>query len=130
MASALGMALVKVASDRPHREDTRVETLDKALVCTLVFAMIRGQGQYCCWTNSRMTWAQHEPMWAHMGQYVPIWARMGSARALEEREKFRKTIFLHGTFFSKIVVFDFHIAFFNSFNGFFNFWPKYASERL
>ena len=33
-------------------------------------------------------------MRAHIGPYGPVWARPGPARALEEREKFRKNVFL------------------------------------
>ena len=50
---------------------------------------------YCCWPNSRMTWAHKGPIWAHgpnmgpygpnMGPCGPIWARMSPARAPPER---------------------------------------------
>ena len=57
-----------------------------------------------------------------MGPYGPVRAHMGPARALEEREKFRKNIFsLRNTFLSKIVVFDLHMLFFVRFNVFFRF---------
>ena len=47
---------------------------------------------------------------------------MGPARALEEREKFRKNIiFLNNTFFSKIYVFDLQTAFFDGKSMFFRF---------
>ena len=46
---------------------------------------------------------------AHMGPYGPIWARMGTARALEEREEFRRKLFLCNAFLSKIVIFDFRV---------------------
>ena len=55
------------------------------------------------------------------GPYGPIWARMGPARALEEREKFRKNYFLRNTCLSKIVVVDIHVTFLNGFNLFFRF---------
>jgi len=41
---------------------------------------------------------------ADIGPYGPLWASMGPAQALEEREKFKRNIFiLHNTFLSKIV---------------------------
>ena len=48
---------------------------------------------------------------------------MGPARALDELEKFRKNIlvFFLNVFFSKIVIFDIRMTFFNSFNMFFRF---------
>ena len=48
---------------------------------------------------------------------------MGPARALEEREKFRKNahVSLRNTFFSEITVFDLHMALSDIFNVFFRF---------
>ena len=65
-----------------------------------------------------------------MGPYEPMRARMGPARALEEREKFRKNapVFFQTTV-QKIAVFDLHMTFFDSFNVFFRFLAN-ASERL
>ena len=46
-----------------------------------------------------------------MGPYRPVWAHMGSARALEERDKFRKTpLFVRDTFFLKVLVFHLHMS--------------------
>ena len=56
--------------------------------------------------------------------YGPIRAHMGPARALEEREKFRKKIFFaqHMCFFSsKIVDFNLHMTLVYRFNVFFRF---------
>ena len=61
------------------------------------------------------------PMRAHVAPYWPVCAHMGSARALEERERFRKNapFSLLNACFSKIVVFDLHMTFFDGFNVFF-----------
>ena len=57
-----------------------------------------------------------------MGPSGPILARMGPARALDEREKFRKNIHAFvQTSFSKTIAFDIHMMFFDSFNVFFRF---------
>ena len=36
-------------------------------------------------------------VWVHMGPYEPIWARVGPARALEDREKYKKNNLLNKT---------------------------------
>ena len=56
------------------------------------------------------------------GPYEPIRAHMDPARILDEREKFRKNNFFYITHFhQKIIVFDLHIKFFDSFDVFFRF---------
>ena len=57
---------------------------------------------------------------------------MGPARALEERERFRKiTLFLVlNTFFLKIVVFDLQTVFFDGFNVFFRFLAEVRLRML
>ena len=64
-----------------------------------------------------------------MGPYGPAWARMGPARALDEREKFWKNApaFVSNACLSKIVVFNLHITFFDSFTCSSDFWPKSAT---
>ena len=72
------------------------------------------------------------PIRAHMGAYGSVWARMGPARALEEREKFRKNEFA-----SVSNVFSQKHKFWPSICRYLIIWtcssdflPKYASERL
>ena len=57
-------------------------------------------------------------------------AHMGPARALEEREKLEKHIFLSITFLLKIIVFDLQTTFFNDFNVFFRFLAEIRLRTL
>ena len=57
-----------------------------------------------------------------MGPYGPIWAHMGPARALEEREKLKKSEpFFQVTFFLEIFVFDLQSTFVDGKTVFFKF---------
>ena len=61
------------------------------------------------------------------GPYGPLWAHVGPARALEEREKFRKNaLFFRAAFLSTDVVFYLQTAFFDCFNVFFRFLAEIA----
>ena len=66
-----------------------------------------------------------------MGSYGPVWANVGPARALEERDKFRKNMFcLRNTLFLKIVIFDLQTKFVDGFNEFFRFLAEIRLRTL
>ena len=71
-----------------------------------------------------------EPKVGNMGPYGPVWARIGPTRALEEREKFKKTYFLNKTFFSKIIVFDLQTMLFDEKTVFFRFLAEICLRTL
>ena len=68
----------------------------------------------------------------YSGPYGHIRAHMGPARALEERERFRKItlLCLSNTFFSNIIVFDLLTTLFDGFNVFFRFLAEIRLRTL
>ena len=54
-------------------------------------------------------------IWTFMGPYGPVWARMDLARALEEREKFKKDAILFKHFLRQNIVLASRQRFFNIF---------------